>query len=102
MNVTNTHLTVDFDAAAGEIKVNGEKANTEFPLTEKNDGNYISTEFLATLEGFTVKVAADHQSVAINTNRVQDVSAFMAKTATVDLKSLSTKLTLDMEMESSL
>ena len=28
VNVTNTHLTVDFDAAAGEIKVNGEKATT--------------------------------------------------------------------------
>ena len=27
VNVTNTHLTMDFDAAAGEIKVNGEKAN---------------------------------------------------------------------------
>ena len=27
VNVTNTHLTVDFDAAAGEIKVNSKKAN---------------------------------------------------------------------------
>ena len=32
VNVTNSHLTVDFDAAAGVIEVNGEKADTEFPL----------------------------------------------------------------------
>ena len=102
VNVTNTHLTVDFDAAAGEIKVNGEKATNEFPIAERNNIVYISSEFLARLEGFSVKVAADHLSVAIKTNRVQDVSAFIEKTMDADLNSQSTNLTIDMEMASSL
>lgn len=102
VNVTNNHLTIDFDAAAGEIKVNGEKVNTEFPLTDQKDGNYISTEFLAQLEGFSAKVAADHQSVAIETNRVLDVPAFLEKAMDANLNSQSTNLTLDLEMSSSL
>lgn len=102
VNVTNTYLSIDFDAAAGEIKVNGEKANTQFPLTERNDGYYISSEFLAQLEGFTARVAADHQSVAIQTNRVSDVSAFLNKAMKADLNSQSSNLNVDMEMASSL
>ncbi len=102
VNVTNNHLTIDFDAAAGEIKVNGEKVNTEFPLTDQKDGNYISTEFLAQLEGFSAKVAADHQSVAIETNRVLDVPAFLEKAMDANLNSQSTNLTLNLEMSSSL
>ena len=57
VNVTNTHLSVDFNPAAGSIKVDGKKAQTEFPLTLKNAGNYVSGEFLATLEGFDVEVS---------------------------------------------
>lgn len=102
VNVTNTYLSIDFDAAAGEIKVNGEKANTKFPLTDKNDGYYISSEFLAQLDGFTVSVATDHQTVTIQTNRVHDVPAFLEKAMKVDLNSQSTNLTIDMEMASSL
>lgn len=74
MNVTNTQLTMDFDAAAGEIKVNSKRANSKSPLTVRNEGYNNSIELLATLVGFTIKVAADHQSVALKTNRVQDVS----------------------------
>ncbi|MCG7336526.1 copper amine oxidase N-terminal domain-containing protein [Sporosarcina sp. ACRSM] len=102
VHVTNNHLTIDFDAAAGEIKVNGEKANAEFPLTDRNGGNYISTEFLAQLEGFSAKVAADHQSVAIQTNRVLDVPAFLEKAMDANLNSQSANLTIDLEMASSL
>ena len=72
-------MTVDFDAGAGVIEVNGEKADTEFPLTLKNAGNYISGEFLASLEGFEVEVSEDQKTVNVTTNRVQDVSAFLAK-----------------------
>lgn len=74
VNVIKTHLTMVFDAAAGEFKVNSKRANSKSPLTVRNEEYYISSEFLATLEVFTVKVAADHQSVALKTNRVQDVS----------------------------
>ena len=52
VNVTNTHLTVDFDAATGEIKVNGEKATNEFPIAERNNIVYISSEFFSTARRF--------------------------------------------------
>ena len=45
VSATNTHLTVDFNAAASSIEVNGKKADTEFPLTLQNAGNYVSGEF---------------------------------------------------------
>lgn len=102
VNVTNTHLTVDFNAAASSIEVNGKKADAVFPLTLQNAGNYVSGEFLATLEGFEVEVSEDQKTVNVTTNRVQDVAVFLAKSAAADLKSVSTALTMDMKMESSL
>lgn len=102
VNVTNTYLTVDFNAAASSIEVDGKKADTEFPLTLQNAGNYVSGEFLATLEGFEVEVSEDQKTVTVTTNRVQDVAAFLAKSAAADLKSVSSALTMDMKMESSL
>lgn len=102
VNVSNTHLTVDFNAKAGAINVNGKKADTEFPLTLKNAGNYISSDFLSSLEGFEVEVSEDKKTVNVTTNRVQDVSAFIAKTMAADLKSQSSTLNIDLEMSSSL
>jgi len=102
VNVTNTHLTVDFNAAASSIEVNGKKANTDFPLTLQNAGNYVSGEFLATLEGFDVEVSEDQKTVNVTTNRVQDVATFLKKSAAADLKSVSSALTMDLTMESSL
>ena len=101
VNVTNTHLTVDFNAAASSIKVNGKKADTEFPLTLQNAGNYVSGEFLATLEGFEVEVSEDKKTVNVTTNRVQDVPAFLEKMLAADLKSYSSKMILDQKMETS-
>ncbi len=94
LSVTNTYLTVDFNAAANTINVNGKKADTEFPLTLQNAGNYITSEFLATLEGFEVEVSEDEKTVNVTTNRV-DAAAFLAKTATLDLKSSSLNVTLE-------
>lgn len=102
VNVTNTYLTVDFNTAASSIEVDGKKADTEFPLTLQNAGNYVSGEFLATLEGFDVEVSEDQKTVTVTTNRVQDVAAFLAKSAAADLKSVSSALTMDLKMESSL
>ena len=104
VNVTNTHLTVDFKVSASTIEVDGKKADTEFPLTLQNYGNYISGEFLATLEGFEVEVSEDQKTVNVTTNRLAeaDVAAFLAKSAAADLNSVSTALTMDMKMESSL
>ena len=59
LSVTNTYLTVDFNAAASTINVNGKKVDTVFPLTLQNAGNYVTSEFLATLEGFEVEVSED-------------------------------------------
>ncbi|MBO0588580.1 DUF6612 family protein [Sporosarcina sp. E16_8] len=101
VNVTNTHLTVDFNAAVNSIKVNGKKADTEFPLTLKNAGNYVSGEFLATVEGFEVNVSEDKKTVNVTTNRVTDVPAFLEKMLAADLKSYSSKMTLDQKMETS-
>ncbi|MER2090545.1 MAG: DUF6612 family protein, partial [Sporosarcina sp.] len=102
VNVTNTHLTVDFNAPAHSIAVNGKKADTEFPLTLKNAGNYVSGEFLSQLEGFKVEVSEDQKTVNITTNRVQDVDAFFEKMLAAELTSYSSKMTLDQKMESSL
>lgn len=102
VNVTNTYLTVDFKASASTIEVNGEKAKTEFPLTLQNAGNYVSAEFLTTLEGFDVEVSEDQKTVNVTTNRVEDVAAFLAKTAEADLNSFSTSMILDQQMESPL
>lgn len=102
VNVSNSYLTVDFNASAGVIEVNGEKADTEFPLTLKNAGNYVSGEFLASLEGFEVEVSEDQKTVNITTNRVQDVSAFLTKSMASGLNSQTLNLTLDLEMASSL
>ncbi|KAA0966899.1 hypothetical protein FQ087_11990 [Sporosarcina sp. ANT_H38] len=100
VNVTNTHLTVDFNAAASSILVNGKKADTEFPLTLQNAGNYVSGEFLATLEGFEVEVSEDKKTVNVKTNRV-DTAKFLEKMVAADLKSYSSKMTLDQKMEQS-
>ena len=104
VNVSNTYLTVDFKASASTIEVNGKKADTEFPLTLQNYGNYISGDFLATLEGFEVEVAEDQKSVNITTNRLAEaeVAALLAKSAAAELNSVSTAMTMDMKMESSL
>lgn len=101
LSVTNTYLTVDFNASAGSIEVNGEKADTTFPLTLKNYGNYVSGEFLSTLEGFEVEVADDEQTVSVTTNRVKDLDKFLEKMMNADLKSYSAKMNLDQKMESS-
>ena len=95
-------MTVDFKASASVIEVNGKKADTQFPLTLQNYGNYISGEFLATLEGFEVEVSEDQKTVNVTTNRVEDVAAFLAKSAAVDLNSFSSTMTIDQQMESPL
>lgn len=102
VSVTNTHLSVDFNAAGKSITVNGKKANAEFPLTLKNAGNYVSGEFLSSLEGFEVEVSEDEKTVNIKTNRVQDVDAFLKKTLEVDLKSFSADMKMDMKAETSI
>ncbi|MFS0575637.1 DUF6612 family protein [Sporosarcina sp. 179-K 3D1 HS] len=102
VSVTNTYLTVDFNAAGKSITVNGKKAATEFPLTLKNAGNYISGEFLASLEGFDVEISEDEKTVNVTTNRVQDVDAFLKKTMEADLKSFSADMKMDMNMETAI
>ena len=57
--------------------MNGKKANTEFPLTLQNAGNYISSDFLSQLEGFEVAVSEDKKTVNVKTNRVKDEDAFL-------------------------
>ncbi|MBB4825661.1 hypothetical protein HNO89_002897 [Sporosarcina luteola] len=101
VSVTNTYLTVDFNASAGSIEVDGKKADTTFPLTLKNYGNYVSGEFLSTLEGFDVEVSEDEQTVSVTTNRVKDVDKFLEKMMAADLKSYSSKMKLDQKIESS-
>lgn len=98
LTAANSYLTVDFNVKAGEIKVNGKKANTVFPLTLQNAGNYVSGTFLASLEGFDVKVAEDEKSVSVTTNRVQDVDKFLEKTLEADLKSFSADMQIDQTM----
>lgn len=101
VSVTNTYLTVDFDAAANKIDVNGKKANTVFPLTLQNAGNYISTDFLSQLEGFEVAVSEDNKTVNVTTNRVKDVDALLEKMLVAELKSYSANMKIDQKMESS-
>lgn len=97
LNVTNTYLTLDFSIADQQITVNGEATNEVFPLTLRNYGNYISSDFLNSLEGFEVTVSED--TVNVTTNRVQDVDAFLEKMLAADLKSYAAKMTLDQSME---
>lgn len=99
LNVTNSYLTLDFDIADQQISVNGKATNEVFPLTLRNYGNYISTDFLDSLEGFDVTVSEDEQTVNVTTNRVQDVDAFLEKLMGADLKSYEANLTLDQSME---
>lgn len=101
VSATNTHLTVDFNAAKGEIQVDGKKANTEFPLTLRNAGNYVSGEFLSQLAGFEVEVSEDQKTVNVTTNRVKDVDAFLEKVANAGLNSYSANMAIDQKMESS-
>ncbi|MEK3935601.1 DUF6612 family protein [Sporosarcina sp. FSL W7-1349] len=101
VSVTNSYLTVDFNAAAKNIQVNGEKANAEFPLTLKNAGNYISGEFLSSLEGFDVEVSEDEKTVNVTTNRVKDVEAFLKKSMEAELNSFSADMVMDMNLETS-
>lgn len=75
VSATNSYLTVHFNAGAKRIIVNGKKADTEFPLTLKNAGNYVTGEFLSSLEGFQVDVSEDQKTVNVTTNRVKDVDA---------------------------
>lgn len=98
LTAANSYLTVDFNVKAGEIKVNGKKADTVFPLTLQNAGNYVSGTFLASLEGFDVKVAEDKKSVSVTTNRVLDVDKFLEKTLEADLKSFSADMSIDQTM----
>ncbi|WP_194841044.1 DUF6612 family protein [Sporosarcina cascadiensis] len=101
VTATNSYVTVDFNVAAGKIDVNGKKANTEFPLTLQNAGNYVTGEFLSSLEGFQVEVTEDQKTVNVTTNRVKDVDAFLEKTLQADLNSFSAALTIDQTMEAS-
>ncbi|BAQ10081.1 copper amine oxidase domain protein [Bacillus sp. OxB-1] len=101
VSVTNSYLTVDFNAAAKNIQINGEKANAEFPLTLKNAGNYISGEFLSSLEGFDVEVSEDEKTVNVTTNRVKDVEAFLKKSMEAELNSFSADMVMDMNLETS-
>lgn len=99
LNVTNTYLTLDFDIADQQISVNGKAADEVFPLTLRNYGNYISSDFLDSLEGFDVTVSEDDNTVNVTTNRVQDIDAFLEKMMAADLKSYEAKMTLDQSME---
>ncbi|GKV65898.1 MULTISPECIES: DUF6612 family protein [unclassified Sporosarcina] len=101
VSVTNSYLTVHFNAPAKRIIVDGKKADTEFPLTLKNAGNYVTGEFLSSLEGFEVEVSEDQRTVNVTTNRVQDVDAFLEKTLQADLNSFSAAMTIDQTMEAS-
>ncbi|MCG3089010.1 DUF6612 family protein [Sporosarcina cyprini] len=100
LSVTNTYLSVDFDATAGSVTVDGKKTDTPFPLTLKNYGNYVSGTFLSKLEGFDLKVSDDKRTVSVTTNRVKDLDKFLKKMMNADLKSYSAKMTLDQKMES--
>lgn len=99
LNVTNSYLTLDFDIADQQISVNGKATDEVFPLTLRNYGNYISTDFLDSLEGFDVTVSEEEQTVNVTTNRVQDVDAFLEKMMAADLQSYEAKMTLDQSME---
>lgn len=99
LNVTNSYLTLDFDIADQQISVNGKATDEVFPLTLRNYGNYISTDFLDSLEGFDVTVSEEEQTVNVTTNRVQDVDAFLEKLMGADLQSYEAKMTLDQSME---
>ncbi len=101
VTATNTYLTVDFNAGAQKILVNGKKADTQFPLTLNNGGNYISSTFLSSLEGFDVTLSEDQKSVQVTTNRVNDVEAFLEKTLNSGLNSYSAEMTIDQKMKSS-
>ncbi|MGG0670448.1 DUF6612 family protein [Sporosarcina koreensis] len=99
LNVTNTYLTLDFDIANQQISVNGKATDEVFPLTLRNYGNYISSDFLDSLEGFDVTVSEEEQTVNVTTNRVQDVDAFLEKMMAADLQSYEAKMSLDQSME---
>lgn len=101
VTATNSQLTVDFNASAGKILVDGKKADTVFPLTLNNGGNYISDSFLSTLEGFEVSVSDDKKSVQVTTNRVKDVEGFLEKMLDVDLNSYSATMKIDQKMKTS-
>ena len=100
VTVTNTYLTVDFNAADEQITVNGEATDALFPLTLKNYGNYVSGEFLNGLEGFEVTISEDQQTVNVTTNRVQDVDAFLKKMVAANPNSYAAKMTIDQKMTS--
>ncbi|WP_252502143.1 DUF6612 family protein [Sporosarcina sp. Marseille-Q4943] len=99
LNVTNTYLTLDFDIADQQISVNGKATNEVFPLTLRNYGNYITSDFLDSLEGFDVTVSEEDNTVNVTTNRVQDIDAFLEKLMGADLQSYEAKMTLDQSME---
>ncbi|MFS0689298.1 DUF6612 family protein [Sporosarcina sp. 179-K 8C2 HS] len=99
LNVTNTYLTLDFSIADQKISVNGKATDEVFPLTLRNYGNYISSDFLDSLEGFDVTVSEEDNTVNVTTNRVQDIDAFLEKMMGADLKSYEAKMTLDQSME---
>ncbi|MCG7346589.1 stalk domain-containing protein [Sporosarcina sp. ACRSL] len=99
LNVTNTYLTLDFDIADQQISVNGKATSEVFPLTLRNYGNYITSDFLDSLVGFDVTVSEEDNTVNVTTNRVKDIDAFLEKMLAADLKSYEAKLTLDQSME---
>ena len=101
LNVTNSYLTLDFDMADQQISVNGKATSEVFPLTLRNYGNYITSDFLDSLEGFDVVVSEDEQTVNVTTNRVQDLDAFLEKMMAADLQSYEANLNLDQSMEAS-
>lgn len=101
INVTNTYLTIDFNVATKTVSVNGQQVEAKFHTTLKDSTSYISSDFLATLEGFDVNVFKTLDLVKVTTNRVNNVAGFLEQAAAADLKSVSTALTMDLKMESS-
>lgn len=100
VTATNSYLTVDFSVADKKITVNGEASDALFPLTLKNYGNYVSSEFLNELEGFEVTVSEDNQTVNVTTNRVLDIDAFLKKMVAANPSSYAAKMTIDQSMDS--
>lgn len=100
VNVTNTYLTVGFNAATGSIEVNGKKVKSESPLSVKNALNYVSSDFLSQLEGFKVEVSEIQKTVNVTTNRVPDIDAFLESMMAAELNSYSSKMTVDQKMGS--
>ncbi|MFS0574639.1 DUF6612 family protein [Sporosarcina sp. 179-K 3D1 HS] len=95
LQVTNSFLTIEFQPRTGVITVNGEAKKTDFPLTLRNAGNYISSDFLSSLEGFKVNIPKDQSAVYVTTNQVQDIAPFLDKVAAKEISGYSSTSKLE-------